>query len=453
MKILLINAPLEKKEIYKSFSPPLGLLYIAAVLEKNGFEVEVIDGNHENNYMEVISSRIIEFNPEYIGISAMTPTFPSAVKIADIAKKIKPESIVVMGGYHPTFFAEQILRKYPFVDIVVKGEGEYSLLYIVEGKELCEIPGIVYRKNGEVTNNGESPQIVNLDNLPFPARHLVKKYKYEFAASFVWYDLRKYRMSELKRYTSISTSRGCPFRCTYCGNTAMMRNKFRARSADNVIKEIEFLVKEGNDRFYFVDDNFTASPERAKKICQAIKQLNAKIKWFCMGRVDTASDELYKQMAESGCILIYYGVESGSQRILDYYNKNTNTLQIRNAITLAKKYGIDVLASIIVGAPIETDDDVNETKKILTELDIDFVEANKLTFLPGTPLWNNAVSEGRISEKDWERFYFVNELYENISFSKLRGWGKQINSGFYLRPSYIIKQIWRAFSKKWSFNS
>jgi radical SAM superfamily enzyme YgiQ (UPF0313 family) len=452
MKTLLINAPLEKRGTYKSFSPPLGLLYIAAVLEKNGFDVDVIDGNQERNFPEEVSLRTNGYNPHIVGISAMTPTFSNAVKTAEEIKRMKPESIVVMGGYHPTFNAERILRKYPFVDIIVSGEGEYALLEIVKGENLKNILGIAYRDNGEIRVNENRPQIDDLDELPFPARHLVKKYNYEYAGGFSWNDPRRYRLSELKRYTAIATSRGCPFRRIFCANTTFSGNRFRARSAENVVSEIEQMVREGSDRFFFVDDNFTASPERAIKISKYIRLINKNIKWFCMGRVDTASDELYSRMARSGCMLILYGVESGSQRILDFYNKKTNVDQIKKAIKLAKKYKMDVFASVIVGAPIENDRDVEETKNLLTGLDIDFLETNKLTIYPGTPLWNRALANGRINYDDWEKFFFVNEVFDQVSSSKIRSWGKKINTAFYARPSYLIRQIWRTFVKRVGVN-
>jgi len=447
MNILLINAPLEKRETYKSFSPPLGILYLAAVLEKNGFEVEIIDGDQENNCFEAINLKISNNKPDIVGISAMTPTFLNAVLTAQQIKQLNPDSLLVLGGYHPTFNAERILKKYSFIDICVRGEGEYSFLEIAKGIPLRNIAGITYREGDLIRTNPTRPSIADLDELPFPARHLIKKYDYKYSESFNWNDPRRYRLSELKRYTSIATSRGCPFKCLFCANTAFSSNKFRGRSAENVAAEIEQVVKDGSNRFFFVDDNFTANPTRAIKICKYIKDLNANIKWFCMGRADTASDELYLEMAKSGCILILFGVESGSQRILDYYNKNTKVAQIKNALKLARKYRIDIFASLIVGAPIESDADIEETKKLVVGEDIDFLEVSKLAINSGTPLWKKAVSENKINEeKDWEKLLFVYDVFKEISALNIRKWARKINHAFYLRPDYLAKQIWRTFN-------
>jgi anaerobic magnesium-protoporphyrin IX monomethyl ester cyclase len=452
MKALLINAPLYMQGIYKSFSPPLGLLYLAAVLEKEQIEVKVIDGDQEEDIYNCLKKTIVNYQPDLVGISALSLTFAAAVKIGKFVKDIHPGSLLFMGGYHPTFHAQEILENYLFVDLVIRGEAEETILEIANEQDLSSISGLTYRKNGQIIHNSERPLIDDLDKLPFPARHQIKKYKYTYASAFRWSDPRRYWWTDLQRFASIVTSRGCPFQCIYCSNSVFAK-KFRARSANNVFRELEGLVREGWDRFFFVDDNFTAYPKRVIDLCNRILDLGREVKWFCMGRVDTASEELYELMARAGCRLILFGVESGSQRILDYYNKRTTVAQAREALRLAKKSGMDVMASLIIGAPIETFDDIKETLKLIKSEDIDFIEVNNLAVLPGTWLWNKSAEAGRINpETDWERILYTRDFYKHLSSEVMKRWSRYLYYSFYLRPGYIFRQLGRTISNRIEIN-
>jgi len=449
MKALLINSPLNGRETYRSFSPPLGVLYLAAMLEREGAEVEVVDGDQEPTFEDNLDEHLLAFKPDLIGISAMGSTFLSGIRIGEKIKKLLPGSILVFGGYHPTFNAARILRKYPFIDLVIRGEGEYTILDIARNKGMGTIAGISYRENGGIIENPERPLIDNLDELPFPARHLIKKYKYDYASTFKWSDPRRYRLANFQRYAPVVTSRGCPFSCLYCSNTSFSKRRFRPRSPVNVVSEMEGLIKDGHDRFYFVDDNFTASPKRVMEICDRILSLGVKVKWFCLGRVDTASDELYALMAKAGCSLIMFGMESGSQRILDYYNKRITVDHIRKAIRYAKKSNIDVMTSLIIGAPIETLADIEDTLNVLKSEDIDFIEVSKLAVFPGTPLWEELVRSKIIDvESKWEDVVFTCDIYDHLRPPILKRWSRHLNYSFYLRPGYIMRQMGRVIKNR-----
>jgi len=450
--IVLINAPLSEevmKAKYKALAPPLGLLSIAAILIKNNFKVEFIDGDKEDSIDDIVSE-VKAYSPKYVGISATTMSFKNSIKLAEKIKQEMDGIFIVMGGQHATYYADRIMRKYVSIDAISKGEGEYTTLDLVSGKALSEINGLVYRnKDNEVVFNPEWAMIKNLDELPLPARDLAQKYNYNI--KFGIFDLRRHCYGRMFNYVNIVTSRGCPGGCYFCSGTQYNGVRIRFRSAESVINEFEQLISKGYDTFFVTDDNFTASPSRVKKICEYLKEKrkHIDISWFCFGRVDTASEDLFREMKEAGCYFILFGIEHISQKVRNYYHKNITNGAIENAIKLAKKFGIGVYASIVVGAPVENDEDFNECVKFFKRSRADILEVHRLMVFPGSKLWQD-INKNMPEKMDelWEKPISYTDIDSSISFEKACSRQKILTRAFFMRISFFTDIIGKIISIK-----
>ncbi|KUO41185.1 MAG: hypothetical protein AVW06_01640, partial [Hadesarchaea archaeon DG-33-1] len=424
------------------------LLYIGALLERHGMEVGVIDGVGEELKHEDLEDRIVGFDPDVVGIACMmAETYSDSAETARIARRAAPKAKIILGGHNASFVADKIIHNLPESDYVVVGEGEHTFLELVRSidnkSNIRRVKGVMYRNNGRATFTGVREPIQNLDELPSPAKHLIPQNAHY---GHFWY--RGYRVA-LKNLSGMITSRGCPFGCTFCSCTAFSGRKIRARSPENVVEEMEYLVNErGVEQIFIVDDNFTWLPKRVMKICQLIKKRGLEFNWFCEGRVDTASEEMYKSMADAGCWLIFLGLESGSQRILDYYKKKTTVEKGWHAVALAQKAGIDVVGSFIVGSPIETEEDYQRTLDFITRADMDLISMSSLKVLPGTELWQKFEARGLISPEDWNKYFEISDLYDGHPKERVRQWMRAAERKFYFRPNYLIKEIGRMFRRR-----
>jgi len=440
MKVLLMNPPVKcspglnlgTQNRAQSFH--IGLLYMAAVLEANGHAVEVLDCGAAQLEWEELRLAIKRAGPDLVGITSTTPSFLNAVQTSKLVKEISPEIPVILGGYHPTFFFQEILERVPSVDMVSRGESEFTLMELANGHPREKILGLSYRtSSGSLKNNPDRDFISDLDVLPFPSRHLVNQYQYGSMGGI-------FQMAHPRRYTSLFTSRGCPYACRYCCVSAYSKRTFRTRSVENIEEEVIHLVKEGIDSIYIQDDNFAVNP-RVPMICEMLKSY--KVKWFCLARVDM-NPEYFRVMAEAGCRGIYFGVESCSQRVLDYYRKKTTVEQVKTSITRAKEAGLEVLVTLMVGAPVETWEDVFLNRNILTRLDIDALELNILTFFPYTDLWEEVALERRA----WDRELLVSEVFPERPLDEILEWCNFIKKSFYRRRGYIWRQVWRTVTRR-----
>ncbi len=350
-KVALINTPLPEGEYHHPYLPPLGLAYLAAVLEREGIEIKVLDCPICNINHDKLKTEIASFKPTLVGISSMTPTIQSAFKTARVSKEVCPDAKVILGGPHATFMDKQILTEESAIDIIVRGEGEETLLDIVRNssssEDLDNIKGITFRKNNQIVQIPNRPFIQDLDNLPFPA------YKY--------LQIDKYRIYG-KRFFPIMSSRGCPFQCSFCVASQMFGAKFRARSAKNVVDELEWLKNTYNaEGISFNDDTLSFDKKRMMDICDEIIKRKIELPWGCQTRVDTVSKEILTKMRQAHCNEVSFGVESGCQRILDAVHKKITIEQAEKAIKLAKNEGLFVTVSTIIGYPGETKDTMMQT--------------------------------------------------------------------------------------------
>jgi len=378
MKILLINPP---QTFYPgSESPagnlPLGLMYIAAVLRKSGYEVEILDAfmtekdfceNDETVNVglsfEEIKQEVETRKPDIVGLAGpFTSQIENTIKTSNIIKEVNPDIITVVGGPHVTLIPKEFLEENPNVDVVVTGEGEYAMLEIaqhIEGKkQLKEIQGIAYRQNGKVILNPRRPFIKDLDELPYPAYDLVNMEKYLNSKKIGYRSFQN-------RAISMVTSRGCPFNCCFCAVNLHMGQLFRAHSGKYVLDHIEYVVdKYEVKNVFFEDDNLTLDLRRFEAICDGLIERKIKVGWETPNgvRADFLNLDLLKKMKKSGCKSVFVGVESGDQRILD--DVICKSLDLNRVVEFAKnsrKIGLKTGAFYIIGFPGETKENMQKT--------------------------------------------------------------------------------------------
>ena len=381
-EVLFINLNFQSK--IKSISqitvgPPLGLGYLAAVLEKENVKVKILDANALGLSKNEILTYVKKIKPRIIGLSAVTPTINQVHNLAQEIKKILPLVKILIGGVHASTLPKDTLKRFNFFDIVVlfEGEGIISDLIksILQNKSLLKINGIAYRQKKSIKLNKYKGYINDLDLLPFPARHLLP--------------MRKYRSVVSNHFTTIIAMRGCYAKCNYCAVPFFSGRTIRRRSSKNIVQEmIECYKKYGTRHFSFLDDTFTTNIKWVHEFCDEIMNsiLNKKITWMCLTRVDNVNEEMLQHMKNSGCMKIEFGIESGSQKILDFSKKGLKKDQIKKAFRLSKKVGLPTLGFIILNMPLETKETIKQTKKFVLDLDPDFLQVSFATPYPGTDL-------------------------------------------------------------------
>jgi anaerobic magnesium-protoporphyrin IX monomethyl ester cyclase len=437
------NADIDEREGRKSIGawPPLGVLYLAAVLEEKGVEVSALDQAAEGLTIGETVKWIKAENPDVLGFSTFATSGRTAALISQQVKRESPDVTVVFGNYYATFNPERILRKYPSVDIIVRGEAERTVVDLVDCLKnrgrLKDVKGISFRTDGGLASTADSPLIKDLDSLPFPDRSLVgEDYHSVMAGANV----------APKKFTSVVSSRGCVYRCRFCSCTQFARNRWRPRSVKNTLEELRFLASEGYKQFIFVDDNFTANPKNVIRLCREMRKEKLDMEWICEGRVDNSSYEMFWEIAKAGCKILYFGIESANQRILDYYNKRITPEKSRTAVRTARKAGADVIVgSFIVGAPDETREEIRNTIEFANTIPIDAPQFNILGVYPGTEIWDEFEAKGLLNGGEyWETGIAVSEICPTaVPYKEIR---QMVHDGFYRftrRPSYVSKEMVR----------
>lgn len=443
-KIVLIEPPIPKEKEAGSLKevinilPSLSLGYLAAVLEKNNFDVQIIDARVLNLDNQELINKLKEIKPTIVGVTSTVLTISTVIEICKTLKR-ELNSLVIIGGPHLSSLPRETM-KYNCFDVGVIGEGEYTFLEIAQKKQFKDINGICYFKNKKLIFTKPREYIKNLDELPFPARHLyppLKKYN-PVPASY-----KKFPLAH------IFTSRGCPHQCTFCDRTTF-GEKFRIRSPNNVVDEIEeCLTKYNAKEIKFFDDAFTINKKRVMEICDEIIKRKLKFPWSCLTRVDHVSIELLKKMRQAGCWQVSYGLESGSQRILDSMKKGITIEQSRNAVKWAKEAKLNVRAFFILGFPGENLETINETIKFSKELNIDIASFYTITPYPGNELFQTIKKEGKLKHTNYDNYALLIDMKttklayipEDITEEQLKKAISRAYKEFFLRPSYIFKQI------------
>ncbi len=435
--VLLIN-PLDKGHVTNGLGlriPPLNLMYLAAALEKASMSVKIFDDDLYQVGSLKMASLASKIDPMILGVTATTATIKNALKYVKYIKNLLPNTLTVMGGPHPTFIPEGTLKAEDTLDVVVVGEGEETLTEVAEEykknefKTLGNVKGIFYRDNGKINATSPRPLIKNLDDLPFPARHLIP--------------FKEYKTSKSQAGGMI-TSRGCVFSCNYCSSSLIMGKKFRSRSPENVVDELEELVYRYDvSDIAFLDDIFMLNKPRAIAVADEIKNRGLDISFVTSSRVDTVNQELLECLKNAGMSTLYCGVESGSQRVLDLMGKGITLKQAEDAIKVAKKVDISVLGSFILGYPGETAEEMDQTIDFSIKLDPDYSQFSILTPFPGTPIYYELKKKELLDTEDWNKYTVLDSVvnYEKLGLSKKqveRKLGKAYLK-FYTRPKYLIK--------------
>lgn len=439
--LLLISPPYfsDLREA-EAILPPLGIAYIAAYVRQNGYSVKILDCTPLELSWDELFKTIQQINPKVVGISATTPLMNNAFKVANIVKKANPNVPVVCGGPHATALPEFTLKQSNDVDIICIAEGEQTMLellqhFIDSKKALNDILGIAYREQEMIAKTLPRPLWQDIDKLPFPARDLLPMKKYR--PSFKWYHRTP--------FTTMMTTRGCPFNCLFCDSRLTFGRKVRARSPENVIMEIKHLINNfGIKDINIYDDTFTLDKKRVNEICRKMREERLDISWGCLSRVDTLDETTITNMKKAGCHMMSFGIESGSPKMLKIIRKGTTIEQATKTLKLVRKHGIDSSASFVLGVPGETPETFQQTINFAIKLNPTYAQFFRVVPFPGTDLFHLAESEGLLEEGfSWERFNEMSKTplikLDTFSVEALNTFTKVAFKKFYLRPSKMFE--------------
>jgi len=386
MRTLLVNPPYPFSEIPIM---PMGLSYLGSVLERSGHEVRLLDLLVSRYSKEKIKNKIEEYQPDIVGVTSVTLNYPIASDILKYTKSVDKDIITIIGGPHVTFAPVETLTEAPWIDVVVKGEGEMTMLDLVNGKKLADIDGIAYRdKANGIKQTRERRLIEDLDELPPPAKHL--------------FPLSRYHALDV--HASILTGRGCPFNCIFCVGSKMGGRRVRYRNPKLIIDEVEQALASGFREVNFEDDHLTLNHKHLNALCDEIIARGLKFNWSAFSRVDTVNSEILHKMKQAGCTWLLYGVESGNQEILDTIKKKITLQKVKDAVAMAKEEDIGILASFIVGLPGETVETMRQSMEFAQGLGASY-GFHVLSPFPGTEVREKAAEYGiEILTNDWTKY-------------------------------------------------
>jgi radical SAM superfamily enzyme YgiQ (UPF0313 family) len=409
----------------------LGLGYLAAVLEKANYQVDVIDCQVSGLSLEDYRKEIEKRKPDIVGVTSSTLTYKSGNKLIKAAREILPNCITLAGGPHVTFWDDHALEECPELDMVIRREGEATLLEVVQrievNQSLKDVLGITYRGlDGKIVRNADRPYIQDLDSLPFPARHL--------------WPMDKFNQYEDVLY--LAMTRGCVYWCEFCCTVRMHGRAYRMRSAKNVVDELEFLNKTyGKTKFTFCDDAFTVDNALVEELCSEINKRGLKIEWNCGSRVDMVTKELLIKMKEAGCVSFWCGLESGTQQMLDAMRKGITPDLTMKVLGWVREVGMKPVPNVILGFPGETKKSAWETIKFVEKVAPDAIGFyNVATPFPGTPLYDQVKANGWLRITDFDKYDTTRPIFETPQLS-MKDLGKLREGAFhhyYLRRAYYM---------------
>jgi len=453
MKVLLINPPTKhgmtviRDNLFGCFTkskadylwPPINLALLGAVLKEAKAKPLIIDAVAVKYTKEELGRNIKAFSPDYILLVTASASFDSDVAFIQSLKKSFPKLKSIIIGNHITLYPDISLKK-KGVDYLILGEPELTLkemfVRLKNKKSLDELHGIAFRKGKKILINNRSLPIEDLDVLPFADRRLIPRAEYFNP------------LVKALPYTTMNTSRGCPFSCIYCAAGITYGKRYRARSAKNVVDEIEICVNDlGYREILFRDEEFTLDKKRIRDICRLIIKRRVKVHWICNSRIDTLDDKTLMMMARAGCHMIKLGVESGSDKMLKNMKKGVDVAAMRKNFKLIKKHGIRTVAHFIIGLPGETKQTLNETRRFVFEIEPDYISFNIAVPYPGTELfqeYKHKLKDKSASDYDIEKGLVkanFTEMFCNLTPKYLEDYYNRIHKDFYFRPRYIIKRL------------
>jgi radical SAM superfamily enzyme YgiQ (UPF0313 family) len=388
--------------------PPIGIMSLSAVLKRADHECVMFDQANPETPTEVIIEQIRRQRPALVGLSFLSTTsYPHAKILARQIRAADHRVPLAFGGVFATLNAELVKQQCPEVDFVCRGDGEQLILDLLERlDDPAEVAGLTWAKDGQPVRNLDRPLDRNLDQWPFPDRESLPL---DFVESM---PLDVPAVLSMDRFTTMQTSRGCPWPCVFCDIPIFNEGKWRARSPQHVVDEFKQLQAQGYGAVYFVDDHFLLQPKRIEAICKGINDSGVTIQWGCEGRVDSTAQHLFPAMAKAHCRTLMFGVESGSQKVLDRLKKDQTLEQIESAVNNAKQAGIEIVHGFfVVGSPDETVEDMRATFDFAARLRLDTFGFNRLCVYRGTPLWREYVTRGLVDNAaDWYKYFKCSEI-------------------------------------------
>lgn len=450
MKVLIANPPWPgpgygarsdvrwpHKRSDKYIEYPIYLSYTVAVVEEAGFEVSFIDAIMDELSIEDFAQRVHDLSPRLALIETSTPSIEYDLETAAAVKRLSPETFVALVGSHVTYFDQEMVAENPAVDAIVRGEFEYTSADLARalnnGGGLDQVQGLTYRdEGGDVRRNPDRPLFEPLDQMPFPARHIVKGDGYRAGIYSGGYP------------TAMISSRGCPYRCTFClWPDVLYGHKFRARSAENVVDEIEEAVRKyGHDEIYFDDDTFTIDRQRVMDICRLIQErgLEKEVEWIAQCRVDTVDREMLEAMKAANCGYILFGVESGSPQMLKKMKKGITVEKVRETFKLTAELGIKTQAFFLFGMPGETQETIHETIEFAKELNASSTQFAVAIPHPGTALYEECKTNGWLTSEDWADYTAESSLIETpwLTAEEVEAARVRAYRDYYYRPRFIV---------------
>jgi len=388
--------------------PPIGIMSLSAVLKRAGHECFMFDQANPETPNEVIIEEIHRLQPVLVGLSFLSTTsYPYAKILARQIRAADAHVRLAFGGVFATLNAQLIKLQCPEVDFVCRGDGEQLILDLMEHLDDPEdVGGLTWAKDGHVMHNPNRLMESNLDQWPFPDRDSLPL---DFVEAM---PLDVPAVLSMERFTSMQTSRGCPWPCVFCDIPIFNEGKWRSRSPQHVVDEFTHLQQLGYGAVAFVDDHFLLQPKRIAAICKGINDRGIAIHWSCEGRVDSVAQHLFPAMAKAHCRTVMFGIESGSQKVLDRLKKEQTLAEVETAVMNAKKAGIDIVHGFfVVGNPDETVEDMRATFRFASTLRLDTFGFNRLCVYRGTPLWQEYVKRGLVNERiDWYKYFKCSEI-------------------------------------------
>lgn len=443
------------RQIIKTYTPPLGMASLAAYLIERGLSVAIVDALALELPADEVLGRIEKIRPKVIGLTSITSLFGPNRELASRIRSRFPEVLIVLGGHHATTFDREVLNQAPEFDLVVHGEGEIALHRLVEAfassgwdKEafladesvLSSLPGIVFRGgSGAPVVTKRPPPITDLDTLPFPARRLLPMAKYVPLP---------HQHSRLPA-VHVMGSRGCPYNCAYCNNTAVMGRNLRLRTPENIALEVDELKRDfGAREIFFWDDTITANKKWLDRLCDILITEKMDITWSAATRVDIVTPEMLRMMKRSGCWRLFYGIESGVQELLDSLNKRTTLEQARNAVKWTNDAGIESTASFMIALPGETPEMARKTIQFALEIKPTYADFHVTTPFPGTKIFQEAREYGKLN-MDFSRYDCYEPVFVPFGYKdeeEIRKMLSLAKRSFYFRPSYALSKLRRVRS-------
>jgi len=388
--------------------PPIGIMSLSSVLKQAGHECVMFDQANPDTPNDVIVEEIRRQKPDLVGLSFLSTTsYPYAKMLARQIRAADSTVKLAFGGVFASLNAGFVKLQCTEVDFVCRGDGEQLLLDLLANFDSPEaVASLTWMKDGKVINNQGRPMERQLDQWPFPDRESLKL---DFVESM---PLDVPAVLSMERFTTTQTSRGCPWPCVFCDIPIFNEGKWRARSAQHVVNELKYLEAQGYGAVYFVDDHFLLQPKRIEAICNGVIDAGLRIQWGIEGRVDSVAQHLFPVMAKAHCRTVMFGIESGSQRILDRLKKEQTLEEVTTAVKNAKKAGIEIVHGFFtVGNPDETVEDMRATFDFASKLPLDTFGFNRLCVYRGTPLWQEYVKRGLVSDvTDWYKYFKCSEI-------------------------------------------